>query len=192
MDSKELLGAVAVLLTVLAYIPYFRSLVTRRTKPHLFSWIIWAVLAGILCVAQYVKGAGAGCWMLGFTALMCAIISVFAIFRGEKRITTTDWIAFIGGFLAIVPWYLTHDPLWTVVIACIIDLIACYPTLRKSYAKPWEESGLSYGLQCVRAVFAWAALENYSLVTVLPPIALIISNGLLTSMLLWRRTVISK
>jgi hypothetical protein len=47
-------------------------------------------------------------------------------------------------------------------------------------------------LQGIRGVFALAAVENYDVVTSLPLLALIFSNGLLTGMLLWRRAVITK
>ncbi len=190
MLSKELLGAVSVVLTAVAYVPYFHSILQRQTKPHLFSWIIWTLVAGIVCAAQYVKGAGPGSWMAGFTALMCLGVAAFAVDRGEKNITRGDWIALGGGFLAIVLWRLTENPLGAVLIACLIDLFACYPTYRKSYAKPWEESATSYSLQALRAVFALAALESYSIVTALPPAVLIVLNGFLTCLLLWRRAVV--
>ena len=37
---KELLSAVAIALTFVAFLPYIRSILTNKTKPHVFSWLI--------------------------------------------------------------------------------------------------------------------------------------------------------
>jgi hypothetical protein len=192
MLDKQTLGILSVILTIVAYVPYFRSLLNHQTKPHLLSWIIWTIMNGIAFFAQYIKGAGAGSWMTALTAILSVVVIGFAIKTGEKNITRSDWMAFTGAFLAMFLWYLTTDPLWAIIIVSIIDILACYPTLRKSYSKPYQESALSYGLCAARSALAIFALENYSVVTILYPIAMTLSNGLLTCMLIWRRTSLAK
>ncbi|MEO8466573.1 MAG: hypothetical protein ABI640_14610 [Gammaproteobacteria bacterium] len=40
---KELVAATAVILTFVMFVPYVRSIHQGRTKPHVFSWIVWAL-----------------------------------------------------------------------------------------------------------------------------------------------------
>ena len=41
MAYKEWLSAIAILLTFIGFFPYIVSIRKGRTKPHVFSWIIW-------------------------------------------------------------------------------------------------------------------------------------------------------
>ncbi|MCU6711451.1 TDP-N-acetylfucosamine:lipid II N-acetylfucosaminyltransferase [Paenibacillus sp. J5C_2022] len=41
MTYKELLAIAATLLTYIGFIPYIRSILLGKIKPHIFSWIIW-------------------------------------------------------------------------------------------------------------------------------------------------------
>lgn len=192
ISCKDMLGIVSIILTIVAYIPYFNSLVRQTTKPHIFSWILWAMMNGIAFAAQYTCGAGPGAWATGFTAVLSIVVIIYAVRSSEKYITHSDWIAFIGAFLAIILWQLTHDPLWSVILISLIDLMACYPTIRKSYNRPWQEAAMTYGICGIRSMIAIAALTNYTIVTTLYPISMVLSNGLLTIVLVWRRSVISE
>ncbi len=40
---KELLSACAILLTLIAFFPYIRSILQGKTRPHAFSWVTWSV-----------------------------------------------------------------------------------------------------------------------------------------------------
>lgn len=41
-DYKIILGLVAVVVGFVGYIPYLRDLFKGTTKPHVFSWGVWA------------------------------------------------------------------------------------------------------------------------------------------------------
>src|SRR5580658_926912 len=101
MFSKELFGLFSAVLTFVSYAPYFCSLIKGQTKPHLFTWVIWALATGVVTAAQYKSGAGAGAWATGFTCLLTTIIAVAAIRNSEKNITPSDWGAFLRGLAAM-------------------------------------------------------------------------------------------
>ena len=42
MMWKEGLGLLAILMTFYAFYPYIRSIRVGETRPHVFSWVIWA------------------------------------------------------------------------------------------------------------------------------------------------------
>ena len=123
--------------------------------------------------------------------IVCFIIAALTFRRGEKHITKSDWIAFIAALAAILVWLFTKEPLWAVVLITMIDSLAFYPTFRKSYIKPHEETVMTWWVNSIKFVFALLALEQVSLVTALYPSYLVLANGALAAMLIWRRRVMA-
>ncbi|QQG52467.1 MAG: hypothetical protein HY931_04070 [Candidatus Falkowbacteria bacterium] len=189
-NNKILLGLISSVIAVGAYIPYFRDIFKGKTKPHIFSWFIWGLLGGITYIAQVVKGAGAGSWANGLTALICLVIAGLSITRGEKNITLTDKLSFGGAILALILWFLTKNPLSAVILACVIDTLAYVPTFRKAYKKPFEETLPAFITTTIGIIISLLALEAYSATTWLYPTVLVISNSLFIVMLLLRRKLI--
>ncbi|NTU77560.1 MAG: hypothetical protein HGA90_07100 [Alphaproteobacteria bacterium] len=187
METKELFGVLSVVVGCVGFAPYFWDILKKRTKPHAFTWIVWTLLAGIVFFAQAVDRAGPGAWATGFTAAACLLIAVLALQRGEKQITRSDWTTFVAALAAIPLWYFTAEPFYVVLLVTGIDGLACYPTYRKSWAKPQEETAKFYALAAIKFVLALFALENHTAVTMLYPSFLIIANGALLVLILWRR-----
>lgn len=187
MTDKEWLGIASIALSAIGYSSYILSVLKKHTKPHVFSWGVWALIMSVVFFAQFSQGAGAGAWVTGFSAAMCCVITVLSLWRGEKHITRSDWAAFLGALLTIPLWYITKNPLWAVVLATLVDALAYFPTFRKSWYKPREEHFFTYCMDAVKWIFALCALQNYSLVTLLYPCFLLIANTTLVSMIVWRR-----
>ena len=185
--TKDLLGYIAVAISVFGYGSYFISLFRRHTKPHTCSWVIWGLILSIVCFVQLGKGGGSGAWATGSSALFCSIIAIASFFIGEKTITRDDWMAFALALLIIPIWYMTEAPLIVVILATLIDGLAYYPTFRKCYRKPREENITTYAVDAIKWVVALLALKNYSVVTILYPFFLIFANSALTFMVLKRR-----
>ena len=187
MVDKNIYGMLAVALTIIGYAPYFISILKRQTKPHMFSWIIWSIVNAIASAGQWSRGGGPGSWSGGLTTLFCILITGFCFSHGEKHVTRSDWWAFIAALLAIPLWYFTDDPLGAMILATLIDIVGCYPTLRKSYWKPYEENVFSWAICGVRSLLALFALEKYDFVTVIFLAAMLVTNGGIAVLLLWRR-----
>ena len=189
MLSKESLGVISVALTMVGYFPYFRSIIRRQTKPHLFSWIVWAIVTAIAFAGQYSRGAGPGSWAAGVTAFVCIAIAAMSMVLGEKNITRSDWVAFLMAVAAIPLWYFSEDPLAAVILATLIDVIGFYPTVRKSFINPYQENIFTWSINGVRSLISIFAIERYSFVTMIFPVALLFTNGGIALLLVWRRRV---
>lgn len=192
MDYKSILGAGAVLVAVISYIPYFRDIFAGKTKPHAFTWLVWASLNAIAFAGQIHDKGGAGAWAVGFTA--CALFAIFvtALFKGEKDIKRIDWICLMGAALALVLWFLTNGPLLSVILITIIDAFGFFPTVRKSYFKPHQETLVTFSLSIFKYFLVVLALKNYTPVTALFPVSLVVMNGLFVIMLVVRRRQLAR
>ena len=60
--SKEFLSAIAIALTLIAFLPYIRSILRGKTKPHVFSWLIWGTTTFVVFLAQLADEGGVGAW----------------------------------------------------------------------------------------------------------------------------------
>jgi len=185
--DKELLGLIATAIAVYSYCPYLAGILTGRTKPHVFSWFLWGLLMGIACVAQVSEGAGPGAWVTGYFSLSSFLIATLALKRGDRDITRLDKATFLLALMAIPLWLATDDPLWSVILVTGIDMLAFFPTFRKSWRRPQEEIAQTYILSMVALGVSILALDVANLVTALYPAALVVMNGLLGALILMRR-----
>ncbi len=191
MDYKIILATLAIIIGFIGILPYIYHLLKSKTKPHVFSWIIWALLSGIAFVAQLFEGGGPGAWSTGALAAMSAFVAILGFIKGGKAyISRADWLCLIAAFIGIILWIVTNNPLSAVVIVTLTDAIGFIPTFRKGYHKPNEETMFTYftsGLQNLLGIFALSVLNA---TTVLYPASLVITNALFVSLLLVRRNII--
>lgn len=186
--SKQLLSAAAIVLTFAIFFPYIRSIQCGKTKPHVFSWVIWGLGTLIVFFAQLAGGAGFGAWAIGISGAITSYIALLAYRkRADTLITRADWMFFLAALSALPFWFITSDPLWAVVILTAVDIIGFGPTLRRAYTHPQEESVSFFTLAAVRNLLVVFALEHLSMTTVLFPAAVGFACLLLVLLLLYRR-----
>jgi hypothetical protein len=190
MFHKEILSAFAIALTLIAFLPYIRSIITGTVRPHVFSWVIWGTTTFVVFLAQLEDNAGAGAWPIGVSGTITILVAGLAYLkRGDVSITGADWFFLLAALSSLPFWYFTSDPLWAVVILTIVDLFGFGPTIRKAYNFPQSESVLFFVLFMTRNILVLAALENYSLTTVLFPAAMAATCFLLILIIAFRRRV---
>ncbi len=190
---KTILGFVAVALTLLGYLPYFYSILQRKTKPHLYSWIIYALDAFIIFALQITHGAGVGSISVLAVAIMCLIVIVLTLRNKEKRdITLTDKIFSALAIAALILWLFVQQPLISSILIMIVDIMGFAPTVRKSWNKPYSETPVFYAINIVRFILTLASIQEYSVITTLYPAVWLIGNTFFTLMLMFRRGMIKK
>lgn len=184
---KIFLGFLASAIAFYSYVPYFRDLFAGKTKPHSFSWLIWFMLTAIAFVAQVQDGGGPGAWATGLTAILALVIFVASLKKGEKHISYLDWISLVGAFVALALWAVSDGPLLSVILITAVNALGYVPTFRKSFHRPHEETSITYSLSAVKFAVAIAALNEFTLITLLFPVSVILICLLLVMMLSLRR-----
>jgi hypothetical protein len=190
---KELLSAAGIALTFVIFVPYIRSIRQGRTKPHVFSWFIWASGTFVVFLAQLAGGGGPGAWPIGVSGLVTAYIGILAYRkRTDRSITTSDWVFLVAALTALPSWFLTADPLWAVVVLTGVDLAGFGPTFRSAYVRPYDERPGFYLLGALRNLMSILALEHYSLTTVLFPAAVGVACLIFVAMVISRRQTLTR
>ncbi len=192
MMYKEILSALAIALTFVAFMPYICAILKNEVKPHVFSWVIWGSTTFIVFLAQLKDGGGVGAWPIGVSGIITIYVAYLAfIKKSDNAITKTDWCFFILAMSSLPIWYFTSDPLWAVVILTLVDLLGFGPTIRKAYFQPFEESLTFFALFFLRNSLVIMALAHHSLTTVLFPATIASACLFLMFIVIYRRQVLS-
>lgn len=186
----EIWGLISVALALVSLVPYIWVTLKGTNKPHLFTWIIWTLLTGIAFALQYTEGAGAGAWSGFITTFLCLFITILAIKFGEKNITRSDWVVFIAALAAIPLWLMTDNALLAVIWVSVIDSIGYFPTLRKSWHKPYEEMLLHPIVAGLKHVTILLAVETVGPSTIVYSLSMVVMNSVLVGLLIGRRLML--
>lgn len=186
-DIKTAISLVAVLLTFVAYVPYFRDTFAGKTTPHIYTWFIWGLVTAIAYSLQVSAGAGVGSWVTLAVVVACFLVFILGMRSGKKDITKLDTLFFILSLIALFLWLIAKQPILSIILVSITDMLGFVPTIRKSWDKPYSETLFLYALNSFRHGLSLLALEHYSIVTYLYPLTWTFANALFSILLLIRR-----
>jgi hypothetical protein len=187
MEYKNILGLLSGAMALLAYWVYLKDVFANKTKPHMFSWLIWGLLATTAYFGQVSGKAGAGEWVTGLTALGCLLIFVVAIFKGEKNIKNVDKLLLGVSILSIALLVLAKDKRVSTTLAVVALVIGSFLTAKKAYYKPNEETAKTFALNSIKFVPSIFALSTYSYLTVVYPVSALITNAAIVLVIVGRR-----
>lgn len=173
------------------FVPYTLGMLRGTNKPHAFTWLIWSVTTSGLFTAQLVSGGGSGAWPTGLVMCWCIGVSSYAFWCGDRKYDVWDWIFLMSACGALIPWALTHDPWWSVLLLVIIDVLGILPTVKKSYYRPYDEMVSLYLCGCAQFTLSFLALTEVSFVTAAYPVTIFFVNLFFVVFVLARRRMVT-
>jgi hypothetical protein len=163
MTYYEIFGIAAPIVSLVAFIPYFISILKGKTKPSSASWSTWAILMFVITASSWASGAP---WQvlllpawLCFSQLAGAILSIK---YGDNKWDLRNKICVGGAILGILLWALTGDPLLALVLSIIADLFASIPNFRHVFLNPKQEDKLAWAIGWLSAVFQILAVAEWN------------------------------
>lgn len=184
---KQLISTIAVILTFVAYVPYYRDILKGKTHPHVYSWSLWGLLTVLLVALQIKGGAGSASWVTIAAGLLCIGVVILSLKDGKKNITTSDTITAILSLVAIGFWLIAEQPIVSNILVIIADGLAFIPTIRKSWKSPYTETLSLYVTNALRFFLTLAAVETYTFLSAGWIIFWATGNALFSMMLVMRR-----
>lgn len=158
-----------IIFTVLANAYYIVTIFQWKTKPHIYSWLIWAIINIAACLIQLQHGAGWGALTLWLGGFICIFVTIISLWYGEKHITRFDTITFIIA-LGIIPlWLWAQQDMLAMILAISLDALSFLPTVRKSFHKPREENLLPYFASGASFFMSLFLAEEKTLINILYP-----------------------
>jgi hypothetical protein len=152
------LGVLAGGIGIADTIPYVRDIFRGMTRPHRGTWLIWGVLAVVVCVSQYADGASWSLVMAAVQAVVTCLIFVLSIRRGTGGLTATEivMIAVAGG--GVIGWMVVDEPLVATVCVVAADLIGAAMMVPKTYRDPESETLATFAFASVGGALAAGAV----------------------------------
>jgi hypothetical protein len=181
---KEPVAIIASILAIFGNIPYIVDIFKKRVRPHPYTWFVWSIVSCIIFFGQLAKGAGIGALPTAASEIFTIIIFIFSLRYGFKEIKKIDTAFLVISLLGIIPWILTKDPTYSVVIAVSVDLAAFVPTIRKTWVNPKTETPILYSMNVLRHILMLISLRAYNIATTLHSIVMITTNTLMTTLIM--------
>lgn len=185
---KELFAIIASVFAIIGNISYFRDVLSKRIKPHPYTWFVWTIVSGVTFFGQLVKGAGIGVLPTGIAELFTVLIFLFSLRYGFKQVTKRDTYYLFFALSGLIPWILFKDPTISIIIVVTIDIIAFIPTLEKTKRNPHTETSTLYFMNVARHILTLFSLRTYNVATTIHSVAMIVLNSLMTAFIVNKYT----
>lgn len=154
----------AFIFNILGTASYLFAVIKGTAKPNKVTWFLWALAPLIAFAAQFIEGVGLASLMtfaVGFGPLLVFLAS----FRNKKskwKITKFDLLCGSVSVLALVLWAVTQDAMLALILSIIADLVACFPTLIKSWFHPETEDYIAYLFAGISAFITLLTLQTWT------------------------------
>lgn len=192
-DIKSILGMIAGLIALLAYIVYIISIFRGKSKPNRATWWIWAFMGLVLALSYKFSGANNTVWVPYIEFLGPFSIALLSIKYGEGGLKNkTDLICLFGAITSIILWIIFDNPVIALVTNLAVDSFAIVPTIKKSYLRPEGEDFWAWFGTGLADTLNMFAVERFTFAVLLYPIYMLISDLIIIFILLLRKKGIIK
>jgi hypothetical protein len=188
-EIVPVLGVLAGVIGVADTVPYVRDTLRGSTRPHRGTWLIWGVLAIVVCLSQRADGASWSLILAASQAVLTSVIFVLAICRGQGGASATELVMIAVAGAGVIGWILADEPI--VATACVVaaDLIGTAMMMPKTYRDPESETLVTFALASLAGALAAGAVGVLDVSLLLYPIYYCVANAAVALVIHQRRRV---
>jgi len=173
-------------------IKYIKDILAHKTKPHIYTWIIWFITQSIGVAGMWVGGGGVWSRWPTIGLFGLTVVIILSIKHGTKDITKLDMWMLIWWVIALWLWWMVDNPLWAVILVSCIDTIWYIPSFRKTFVDPQSETLMSWIGYCISNIFIILSLAEYNLLTTLYISIALVCNIVMVIIIISRRSILRK
>jgi len=188
LTFKDFMGALAVVITLVAYGIYVWQTLRGEARPHPLSWLIFGILTGTAYLVQLDEAAGPGSWVMGITAIVCLLLCLMSFWRGERTFPWYEWAFLIAAAVIFIFYLWSRQPTIAAVLAAFVNMLGFGPTVTKAWQRPHSDSITTFALNSIKFIPAFFAMDNLSLATCVMPAALVVANAAVALIIYVRRS----
>jgi hypothetical protein len=186
-EIAPVLGVLAALVGIGDTIPYVRDTVRRSTRPHRGTWLIWAVLAIVVCFSQRADGASWSLFMAGTQAVLTTGIFVLAVRLGSGGVSAADLLMITVAATGVAGWLIADKPVIATLCVVAADLIAAALMVPKTYRDPGSETLSTFAFASLGGALAVGSVGAIEPTLLLYPIYYCLVNGAIALLIQLRR-----
>ncbi len=159
-----LIGEIAGIIHILAFVPYVVAILHGKTKPHRGSWFVWALLSFALLASYRAAGGDETIW-----SPLAMFVGSFVIFLMSLRYGVGGWdsrldqYCLVGALSGVAALFIFSSPLIALSISMLTDIFAAVPTVHKSIIDPESEDLTAWGMALFASVVNLLAIDDWSI-----------------------------
>lgn len=157
-------GIVAVITSLVAFIPYIFSILKGKTKPSAPSWLTWTFLTFVVVISS--RAAGASWQVLLLPIWLCFsqfLVTVLAIKWGDNNWDKININCIALAIIGVGLWWFTGNPLLALFSVIVADSFASIPNFRHVWINPEQENLTGWTLGWLSSVFELFTVHEWSL-----------------------------
>jgi hypothetical protein len=185
------LGLLAGVAGIADTIPYVRDTVRGSTRPHRGTWLIWSVLAMVVCMSQRADGASWSLIMAAAQSVLTSAVFLLSIRRGEGGLSPADVLMITLAGAGVIGWIVSDEPAIATVCVVVADLIGAAMMVPKTYRDPGSETLATFALASLSGALAAGAVGAADPSLLLYPVYFCLVNGAIAVLIHHRRSLLA-
>jgi uncharacterized protein with PQ loop repeat len=163
-----IIGAIAGILAIVGYIPYIYNTLKGKTLPNRASWFIWTLVGGLLAFSYLAEGDQNTIWLPLAYFVGPLLVAILSLRYGYSKWTRLDTICIVAAVLSIIPWILSDNASFTLIINVLIDMFGALPTVYKSYFEPETEDFTAWLIFFIANILQVIAIQVWNIAAIYP------------------------
>jgi hypothetical protein len=160
---------------------YLIGTIKGTVKPNRVTWFLWSLAPALAFFAQLQQGVGMEAWstfIVWFVPLLIFIAS-FVNKKAEWKLQRLDLICGFLSLTGLILWMITKVGNVAIVFGILADILACIPTIVKSWYEPETENDSVFFLGVTNSVISLLVIKNWHFANYAFMAYLLFANGLL-------------
>jgi hypothetical protein len=155
----------ALCLNVIGTSLYLYKSLTDSVRPHLVTWLLWAIAPLVAFAGQASAGAGRVALLTLLAGISPAVVFLVSVRQKDAhwKVSAFDLACGLTSLAAIVFLAIYREKGAAIGLAIASDAIASVPTYRKSIVDPSSESWVLYGCLSISALVTLATLRTWTI-----------------------------
>jgi hypothetical protein len=178
-------GAIAGVLSLGGFVPYWWAIWRGHTRPNRATWWIWSLVGIAIALSYRAAGAESTIWVPISYTIGPVVTSCLGIKFGEGGWAKLDRICLVGVGIGLILWGLYRSPSIALGVNIGIDFLGALPTIHKSFRRPEGENISAWLLFSVANVLNLLAIDSWTWQIVIYPIYIFLVSSTIF-LLLWR------
>lgn len=171
-------NALAGAINLIGCVSYAKGVLAGKNKPNRVGWTLWATAPFIAFAAQLSQGVSWPALMTLSSGLgpLLVLLCSFMTKKAYWRLRPFDWACGGLSLIALILWAVTGEGNVAIVLSICADVLACLPTLRKSFTHPHTEAAAPFWAGVAGVTITLFTIQHWDVANSAFPIYLLLAN----------------